>query len=63
MNHTTTTAGNLDYSDIMQKDNSYRLGYTHGMTAVNELVESLQAKLQSANAEIVRLQEILQEPR
>lgn len=54
---------NLNSSELMEKDNSYRLGYTHGMTSMSELVESLQAKLASAKSEIVRLQEILQEPR
>lgn len=52
---------NLTFSEMLKKDASYQLGYAHGMTAVNELVVSLQTKLAQAKDEIKRLQEVAQE--
>lgn len=52
---------NHDYSEMIQSSVSYKLGYGHGMLAVNELVESLQRKLAHAKDEVNRLQEILQD--
>lgn len=48
----------MNIEEIKENSVAYRLGYDHGMLAVNELVESLQRKLAQAKEEINRLHEI-----
>lgn len=51
----------MNIEEAKENSAAYRLGYDHGMLAVNELVESLQRKLAQAKAEIQRLHEISME--
>lgn len=51
----------MNIEEIKENSAAYRLGYDHGMLAVNELVESLQAKLAQAKAEVERLHEVIAE--
>lgn len=51
----------MTIEEMMKNSAAYRLGYDHGMLAVNELVESLQVKLAQAKSEIQRLHEISME--
>lgn len=51
----------MNIEEIKENSAAYRLGYDHGMLAVNELVESLQAKLAQAKGEVDRLQEMVTE--
>lgn len=47
---------NLD--EAIENTKQYELGYRHGLLAMSEMVESLQAKLVAARAEVQRLQEV-----
>lgn len=51
----------MTIEEMMKNSAAYRLGYDHGMLAVNELVESLQVKLAQAKDEVRRLHEIASE--
>lgn len=53
----------MKLDDVIEKTKQYELGYRHGMLAVHELVESLQAKLAAARGEVQRLHEVITERR